>query len=123
MASLFSLDVNVQFDNDRDLSDDQVQQLLQEAEDRLRARNAIAKTDSALRRSLPKLSHGMRPSYVKEKDGIAQVDSARLVDNEQRKLANTARIAAPLLPSKKTVSILPIVTVIFCMRKILHFKS
>ena len=41
--------------------------------------------------------------YIKEKDGIARVDSARLLDNEQRKLADTQRSTGPCLESKNPV--------------------
>ena len=93
--------------DDEDLSDEQVQQLLQEAEDRLRAQSGVMEPSAALLRSLPKLDHGMKTSsYIKEKDGIAQVDAARLVDDEQRKLANAPHTAEPLSRSKKTVSII-----------------
>ena len=91
--------------DEEDLSDEHVQHLLQEAEDRLRARSGATKLRSSLPVSLPRLSHGMKTSsYMKENDGIAQVDAARLVDDEQRKLADAPRAAEPLPGTKKTVS-------------------
>jgi hypothetical protein len=40
----------------------------------------------------------------KEKDGIAAVDAAQLLDSEQRKMADTLRIVEPTIKLKKTVS-------------------
>ncbi len=118
MAPLAAAAFELQPDEE-DLSDEQVHQLLQEAEDRLRARSAATESSSTLLRSLPKLSHGMKTSsYIKEKDGIAQVDAARLVDAEQRKLADTPRAAKPLSGTKKTVSMINSSFVPLCVRKI-----
>lgn len=101
---------------DEDLSDVQVKELLQEAEDRLRARTRTVQDVAVTcepsvanilvpRKPLPKLTHGLKTSsYIREKDGVAQVDAARLINDEQRKLANNARTAEPLQQSKKSVS-------------------
>jgi hypothetical protein len=55
--------------------------------------------------SLPKLSHGVKTSpLIKEKDGIAVVDAAQLLDPQERKLADAPRVAEPTIRLKKTVS-------------------
>lgn len=43
--------------------------------------------------SLPKLNPGtVEKSYIEEKDGVAQADSSRLLDKEQRRLGNGLRV-------------------------------
>jgi hypothetical protein len=41
---------------------------------------------------------------IKEKDGIAAVDAAQLLDPEQRKMADTPRVAEPAIKLQKVVS-------------------
>jgi len=76
------------------LSDDQIQQLLIEAETRLKSANEeslVAKDGKHTR--LPRLDPGkVERSYLEEKDGVAQVDSSRLLDKEQRRLGNELRV-------------------------------
>jgi len=59
----------------------------------------------------------------KEKDGIATVDAAQLLDPKERKMADSLRTVEPSIKLKKTVSksLHPLFTA--CMRKTLHFQS
>ena len=59
----------------------------------------------------------------KEKDGIAAVDAAQLLDPEERKMADSLRTVEPPIKLKKTVSKSLHLLVTPCMRKTLHFQS
>ncbi|KAJ5139097.1 Fcf2 pre-rRNA processing [Penicillium bovifimosum] len=79
-------------DAQEDLTDDQIQQLLLEAETRLRDSNALSTTteDASLR--IPKLTPGssLEP-YVHQEDGVAIVDAAKITDQKQKELSNSLR--------------------------------
>ncbi|KAJ5658051.1 uncharacterized protein N7484_001700 [Penicillium longicatenatum] len=98
------VEINVQSQDEMDLTDDQIQQLLLEAEGRLRGSGAQLAPDSdvaSLR--IPKLSSGtsLEP-YVRQGDEIATVDSAQLVDPKQKELANSIHlIKQAKTPSKE----------------------
>ncbi|KAJ5719571.1 hypothetical protein N7493_007149 [Penicillium malachiteum] len=99
--------VNVQPQEEVDLSDDQIQKLLLEAESRLRGEDVqLQEVDSSFQyvlpnayyligqetngSSIPKLSSGHAlEAYVRENDDIAVVDSAQLIDQKQKELSNS----------------------------------
>ncbi|KAL9107568.1 MAG: hypothetical protein Q9227_007568 [Pyrenula ochraceoflavens] len=73
------------------LSEDQITSLLQEAETRLRDA-ANAKTLAGSISKLPKLKSNLsKDLYIREHNGIANADSARLLDNNQRRLSEAVR--------------------------------
>jgi hypothetical protein len=59
---------------------------------------------------------------IKEKDGIAAVDAAQLLDPEQRKMADTPRVAEPAIKLQKVVSASIHHPFAAYMRKTFHFK-
>ncbi|PQE16563.1 hypothetical protein CJF30_00003258 [Rutstroemia sp. NJR-2017a BBW] len=80
---------------DNDLSDDQIQQLLKDAENRMRSTKQVILTDEdATKISLPTLKKSTESSvspYVKSNGRHAVVDPSRLVAPEVKKLANSIR--------------------------------
>ncbi|KAJ5204053.1 uncharacterized protein N7498_004932 [Penicillium cinerascens] len=94
---------SVQPQDEVDLTDDQIQQLLLEAEGRLRGPVVSSTGDpdaSSLR--IPKLSSGttLEP-YVRQGDEIATVDSAQLIDPKQKELSNSIRSLGAKNPKKE----------------------
>lgn len=78
-------------ETNQDLTDDQIQQLLLDAETRLRAPNVVASDDSI---RIPKLSPGSSlEAYVRQGDDIATVNSAQAIDPNQKESANSLRVA------------------------------
>jgi hypothetical protein len=59
---------------------------------------------------------------IREKDGIATVDAEQLLDPQQRKMADTPRVAQPTIKIKKMVSALIHNPFAAYMRKTFHFK-
>jgi hypothetical protein len=59
----------------------------------------------------------------KEKDGIAAVDAAQLLDPEQRKMADSLRIVDPAIKLKKMVSKPLHLLFTAYMRKTFHFQA
>ena len=103
------------------LSDDQIEQLIQEAEARAHARaGAIAAPapdheltlqidtpEFAKRKAIPRLEHGIeRQFYIQEQQGVAQVKPELLAMKEQHTLAEQLRTveAQKKKKSKKQVS-------------------
>lgn len=110
MVEIIHTEPSIQPQHEVDLTDDQIQQLLLEAEGRLRG-SVISTTQDVDAASLryvttkyfglppfltsslfriPKLSSGttLEP-YVRQGDEIATVDSAQLIDPKQKVLSNT----------------------------------
>ncbi|KAJ5545355.1 Fcf2 pre-rRNA processing [Penicillium sp. DV-2018c] len=75
-----------------DLTDDQIQQLLLEAETRLRDSNALSTKTEDASLKIPKLSSGssLEP-YVRQGDDVAIVDAAKITDRKQKELSNSLR--------------------------------
>ncbi|CAI7625720.1 unnamed protein product [Penicillium bialowiezense] len=74
----------------QDLTDDQIQQLLLEAETRLRGPSAVAPVDDLASIRIPKLSTGSSlEAYVRQGDDAATVNAAMIADPAQKKLANS----------------------------------
>ena len=116
------------------LSDEQIELLLQEAEGRLRAKAvAVAAPDEldneltlrldedqpefAKRKPVPRLQHGLHGStYIKNRDGVAEVVPELLAPKEQQKLADQLRSVETKSKSKKEVCFI-LATPSSCMRK------
>ncbi|CAP80093.1 Pc12g04660 [Penicillium rubens Wisconsin 54-1255] len=77
------------------LTDDQIQQLLLEAEARLKGPNALTtQNDDLASLRIPKLSPGSSlEAYIRQGDDVATVDAAKIVDQKQKELANSLRVA------------------------------
>ncbi|KAJ5127528.1 Fcf2 pre-rRNA processing [Penicillium atrosanguineum] len=93
MVDLVHTGPSVQPQDEVDLTDDQIQQLLLEAEGRLRGPVVSNSQDlDAASLRIPKLSSGtaLEP-YVRQGDEIATVDSAQLIDPKQKVLSNSIR--------------------------------
>lgn len=112
MDNLVHTGPSVQSQDEVDLTDDQIQQLLLEAEGRLRGPVVSTTQDldaaslryvtinmrlttpvlTLLSVRIPKLSSGtaLEP-YVRQGDEIATVDSAQLIDPKQKQLSNSIR--------------------------------
>ncbi|KAK5014775.1 dTDP-fucopyranose mutase [Cryomyces antarcticus] len=89
-----------------DLSDDQIQELLKQAEARLRqkaANTTLTQRDTLSGFRIPRLDPGtLTQPYVQSKGDIARVNSARLLDETDRKLSNRPRkVEDPVVVKKK----------------------
>ena len=106
------------------LSDSQIEQLLQEAETRLKSNSgAVATADPddeltfelhedkpelAKRKPIPKLQHGLeKSSYIRDQHGVAKVRPELLATKEQQTLADQLRSVPVQEGSKKEVCLLP----------------
>lgn len=75
-------------DTDEDLSEEQIQELLDEAAQRMRAKAAPASASDAPFK-LPKLTPGhIAESYEKTDGNITRLDQSKLIDKKQQALAN-----------------------------------
>ncbi|EKG14652.1 Fcf2 pre-rRNA processing [Macrophomina phaseolina MS6] len=95
-------------DDDEELSEEQMEALLKQAEDNLRERNASnsnqqVQLQSAADFRLPKLNAADIPApYIQTNGDVARVDPSRLVDAKQRELANRIRkVEDPVAVKKK----------------------
>ncbi|KAJ5902484.1 Fcf2 pre-rRNA processing [Penicillium taxi] len=86
---------------EEDLNDDQIQQLLLEAEARLRPNGQISQGLDVASLKIPKLSSGssLEP-YIRQQNDIAVVDSTQLVDPKEKKLANSLRSTQAITAKK-----------------------
>ena len=93
--------------NDEDLTDEQIDALLARATARLKAKaqtQEVAKLDKAeATYTFPKLQVGMleKPYVSTSKHNVATADSARLVDDKQRKKADGIRRVEEPVKAKK----------------------
>ncbi|KAL9623251.1 MAG: hypothetical protein Q9160_002357 [Pyrenula sp. 1 TL-2023] len=102
--------------NDEELSEGQIESLLHEAEARLRSASRVEGDSIATShvaflafiitpltsRRLPKIRSDLsKELYIRDQNGIAHADSARLVDDEQRKLSNVIRKPEPYTSKRK----------------------
>ncbi|KAJ5449629.1 uncharacterized protein N7458_006078 [Penicillium daleae] len=88
-----------------ELTDDQIQQLLLEAENRLRGSDTqIAPADDVASLRIPKLSTSstLAPYMRPDAEDIATVDSAQLIDPKQKKLSNSLRSIETKSATKKS---------------------
>ncbi|KAJ5180354.1 Fcf2 pre-rRNA processing [Penicillium capsulatum] len=92
MVDSAQVEAVVQPQDEVDLTDDQIQQLLLEAEGRLRGPNALATQEDAAALRIPKLTaaSALEP-YVRQSGDIATADSSQLIDSKQKELSNTLR--------------------------------
>lgn len=77
-----------------DLSDEQIEALLARASARLQQRSKITfeERDTSVSFSFPKLDTAkLDKPYISTGDGIAHIDSARLLEGKQRQQANSTR--------------------------------
>ena len=91
-------------DTDEDLTDAQVQDLLEQASRRMReARTNAPSSAVAGSFKLPKLQPGhIADTYLKTEGAITRLDTSKLVDKEQQALANgVKKIEDPLLLKKQ----------------------
>ncbi|KAI7230220.1 rRNA-processing protein FCF2 [Hortaea werneckii] len=87
---------------DGDLSDEQIDQLLARATDRMQQAGAVVKDDEKSPYTFPKLNAGeLEKPYIASKGAVASVDSSRLLDDKDRKQANSIRKVEDPLTAKK----------------------
>ncbi|KAF2841450.1 Fcf2-domain-containing protein [Patellaria atrata CBS 101060] len=101
-------DVDPLTDNE-DLTDEQIQELLKQAEIRLRAKAETAQNAQIAQASsfkFPKLDTGaiVKPYVRTDSNGVAKVDSSRLVDSSQRELSNKVRKVEDKLVIKRKIA-------------------
>ncbi|KAJ5166504.1 uncharacterized protein N7482_005285 [Penicillium canariense] len=104
MVATTDIEANVPPQEDVDLTDDQIQQLLLEAEARLRGSDTqIAQANDAASLRIPKLSASstLEPYLRPSGEGIATADSAQLIDLKQKELANSLRSVQTKNSAKK----------------------
>lgn len=91
---------------EEDLSDLQIQELLEAAEGRMRSRPSTNHLNGNITR-LPRLGSGkVTEPYVKSDCEVARVDSQRLLDEKERKLSSQPRkIEDPLVTKKKQIEV------------------
>lgn len=90
---------------DEDLTDDQIKQLLQQAELRLRKQSTDLRAINKPTQSLPKLDVGnITQPYIKANGGISRVDSSYLLDKHARDLADQPRKAKSNSVEKKKLA-------------------
>lgn len=88
---------------DKELSDEQMEQLLARATDRLQQqRGAVSKTGQQNSYSFPKLNAGkLEKPYMASKGDVATVDASRLLEEKERKKANGIRSVEDPLMAKQ----------------------
>ncbi|KAI7606090.1 hypothetical protein KC319_g21557 [Hortaea werneckii] len=87
---------------DGDLSDEQIDQLLARATERMQQAGAVVKGDEKNPYTFPKLNAGeLEKPYIASKGAVASVDSSRLLDDKDRKQANSIRKVEDPLTAKK----------------------
>lgn len=94
-------------DDDEDLTDDQIQALLRDAEVRIRDRNSTSTKDTSFK-GLPKLhADAVEKPYIQNEGDVARIDQSRLLPGDQRKLANRIRtVEDPIAVKKRAVTVL-----------------
>ncbi|KAK3713925.1 dTDP-fucopyranose mutase [Vermiconidia calcicola] len=105
MAAVAMSDKTSRSHNDEDLTDEQIEQLLARATARLQEKSKskdVVKLSEGNKYTFPKLETGrLEQPYVSTKDGIATLDSPRLLDEKHRKQANGVRKVEGPLTAKK----------------------
>lgn len=108
------------------LSDERIEELLKEAETRLRQQAGLEPNSSRFgqdvetlapvsqkRIHLPKLQHSLeRSSYLKNHDGVTKTDANLMVPKEQRKMADGLRVVAKDSEDNKKVVCHPLRSII-----------
>lgn len=89
-------------DSDEDLSDEQIRELLNEAAERMRAKAAQPAARAEAPFKLPKLTPGrIADTYEKTHGNITRLDHSKLVDKNQKALANGIKKIEDPLQIKK----------------------
>lgn len=107
MADIISL-ANVSVSEEDDLSDEQMQELLTQAAQRLQQTTALKLSeDTKAQFKFPKLSTGeIAKSYISSKGEVAHLDSSRLLQEKDRKLSNQVRkVDDPVVLRQKTAKV------------------
>ncbi|KAI7577390.1 hypothetical protein KC343_g21786, partial [Hortaea werneckii] len=87
---------------DGDLSDEHIDQLLARATERMQQAGAVVKGDEKNLYTFPKLNAGeLEKPYIASKGTVTSVDSSRLLDDKDRKQANSIRKVEDPLTAKK----------------------
>lgn len=100
-----------QLDSEPELTDNEIELLLTQAEDRLRQQQQLAFTKSSgFAPSLPRSAKldvsTLAKPYVQTGDDIARADPRRLVDDKQRQLANGIRkVEDPVTTKQKVLEV------------------
>jgi len=90
---------------DEELSDEQIQTLLKQAEARLRERATTVAQSASTLLKLPRLNVGdIAQPYVRTDGEIARVDSSKLLSERERELANKIRKVEDPVAVKKKLS-------------------
>lgn len=104
MASIVSKTAMTPHEED-EMSDEQMEELLAQATQRLREKEAsqqLVKTDSKDTFTFPKLNAGqLEKPYTTTQNGVARVDSPRLLQEQDRKQANGTRKVEDPVAAKK----------------------
>lgn len=104
-------DVFHAMEEDEELFEEQIEQLLKQAETRLRQQQHLSKHDSRYLPTIPaagKLDASTLPKpYVQHDGEVARVDTDKILDERQRKLADGAirTVEDPLIVRKKTLEV------------------
>jgi hypothetical protein len=108
MATITVMSSPAPHDEDEEISDEQIQLLLEEARARLKTSPGNDKRLSTRTHSTGRLGPRLQTAaahapYIHEKDGVARADPKLLISEEQRKLAETLPAIEPAGTSHKTV--------------------
>ena len=99
------------FSDDEELTDEQIHALLKDAEHRMREHSSSTLTQHEKDTSFkglpkPRAEHVEEP-YIQTNGDIASVDQSRLLPANQRKLANKVRkIEDPIMVKKRTITVI-----------------
>lgn len=107
MADIITLATPVVQEVD-DLNDEQMQELLAQAAQRLQQNTALRLSDDTKTKfNFPKLSTGeIAKPYVSSKGDIAHLDSSRLLQEKDRRLSNQARkVEDPVVLREKSAKV------------------
>lgn len=92
-----------------DLTDDQIHQLLLEAEARLKGPGAVSTAvDDVTALRIPKLSAGSSfEPYVQQGDDVATVEKAKITDPKQKALSNALHTVGTKKSNKVSLPVIP----------------
>lgn len=101
--------------DEENITDEQIQELLKQAERNLQERAKEQVTGAAAKR-IPKLDiQGLPQPYVRMEGDVAHVDSRRLLDKQDRDLSNRPRkVEDPLIVKQKVAAVSRIPPISVC---------
>lgn len=110
---------------DEELSDEQIQTLLKQAEARLRERPTSAARGAATLFKFPRLNVGdIAQPYVRVDGDVARVDSSKLLDKRERGLSDQIRkVKDPVVVKQKLLEVCPRAYFGFAYEEIFPFCS